>query len=240
MAKGIDPDILDHFAIQCADTPQAMAEALRVRYEVYCQELGYESGAAYPDCAEHDAHDVRSRHALVVHRATGLAAGCVRLVLPEASGSLPILAHATLDSECPLDPRRQRVAEVSRLAVRPRFRHQGPPPPEILTLDGGKHWEGLWDADRQWFPSLGGLLSFAAVALFLESGADGFLILSRPALARLLNQLGIAMQPAGPEIEFRGRRRPYWYDRSRLAAFDPSGMALLDTVRGSLCGQAAA
>ena len=89
-------DFRRFFKVSLATTPEQKQAVYRLRYRVYCEELQYEPADAFPDKAEFDEFDARSLHCLVIHRRSGLAAGCVRLVrsLDEHSHApLPIEKH---------------------------------------------------------------------------------------------------------------------------------------------------
>jgi len=58
-------------------------EVYKIRYQVYCQELGYEREENCQNGMEQDIYDGRSIHCLLLHLRSGLYAGCVRLVLPD-------------------------------------------------------------------------------------------------------------------------------------------------------------
>src|SRR6185503_15676909 len=73
-----------YFFSQSADTPDLIARAQEIRYQVYCiKQQGYEDAAQHPDGREKDEFDTRSIHSLLVHRPSGVAMGTVRLVLPD-------------------------------------------------------------------------------------------------------------------------------------------------------------
>ncbi len=231
MTVPFDPAVFDHFRVSSATSPSAVAESMRVRFEVYCHELGYEQAKAFPDCAEFDRFDAHAWHSLVWHSASGLVAGSVRFIMPcsGTSETLPIFEHIS-----PADCGRfcadhAQIGEVSRLAVRPRFRRHGQPPPEVMACAD----QGLiaqWQEDRLWFGQIGGLLAYAAVAMFEHSDCDAFVILSRSALVKRLHQLGIALRPLGPEIDHRGRRGIYAFDRHDLNAMPTQTRLLLDRI----------
>lgn len=90
------PDFLgsyhQHFDVVRADTPTLLDLCYRLRYQVYCLENSFEDPARYPNKREIDDDDDRSVHTLLIHRATGAAAGTARLILPrpDAGRALPI------------------------------------------------------------------------------------------------------------------------------------------------------
>ena len=96
---GVENDLRElfgrYFEIHCdvGSSEDLLDEALKLRYQVYCVEHAYEDPAAFPDEMERDIYDGRSLHSLLIHRATHLSAGTVRLIRPDANeplGSLPI------------------------------------------------------------------------------------------------------------------------------------------------------
>ena len=213
--------MLDIFELQRVTTPHALSESLRVRFEVYCQELGFEHAQSFPDAQEHDAYDVHADHVILIHRPTGVTAGSVRMIDSRAVGTqgLPIFAHAAIDPTCPIDPLRHSCCEVSRLAVRPQFRRHGQVPSEIACL--GKEWGEAWDADRELFRYIGPLLFVVGLTLWLDSDTDAAFILARPALVRRMAHWGVCFDPAGPEISFRGIRQPFCFNHQNVTLVPP-------------------
>ena len=57
-----------------ADTPALLDEALRLRYQVYCLETGFEKHAEFASGIEFDQFDLFSVHAMIRHRQTSNAA----------------------------------------------------------------------------------------------------------------------------------------------------------------------
>ena len=216
MSPIIPESMFDRFSVETVRTPQALAESMRVRFEVYCQEMGFEHADAFPDGKERNQYDHRASHVVVTHRATGLTAGSVRIITSSSPGleGLPISDHAVIDHGCLRDTR-HRFCEVSRLAVRPLFRRHGAVPPEVACL--GPAFCADWEDDRDLFSHIGAMLSFAAIAGWCHGGADIMLILSRPALVRRLQPIGIYFDPAGAPVEFRGIRRPFYMCSHHLA-----------------------
>ena len=119
-----------YFRIQTANDRRAMEDVFRIRHEVYCEDLGFE--AVREDRLETDEHDRNSQHCLLhtegeVHEPVG----CTRVVMTDPDDRfrpLPfeITCAATLDRSI-IDPAaqpRERIGEVSRLAVRRHFRRR--------------------------------------------------------------------------------------------------------------------
>jgi len=103
--------------------------AYRIRHAVYCEELGYEP--VRPDGLETDEYDAQASHCLLQGVAHPRYVGCIRIVSPrreDPQRPLPfeLLCGATLDRTV-VDPARlprERIAEVSRLAVIRQYRRR--------------------------------------------------------------------------------------------------------------------
>jgi N-acyl amino acid synthase of PEP-CTERM/exosortase system len=117
---------MQYFDIVRADTPALLDEAYRIRYQVYCMENRFENAAQHIDARESDVDDDRSVHALLRHRATGVFAGTVRVILPH-HGMLqrPLPVHQLLGQQSREYLKRiawRTTAEISRFAVSKQFR----------------------------------------------------------------------------------------------------------------------
>ena len=80
-----------HLDAEIAVNDSQRIEAHRLRYEIYCEDRGYENSAAFSDGLEKDEFDANSIHGLVRHKHSNQVAGVVRLILSD-----------TMDPENPL------------------------------------------------------------------------------------------------------------------------------------------
>ena len=226
---------LTYFEIVLANTPELRDEVYRIRYEVYCRELQYESPESYPDGLEKDAYDNRSYHCLLLHRPSRQFAGCVRLVyndtgdpqsrLPFESTCTDTLFKHYTDSVLPY---RSEFGEISRLAIPESFRRRkadkGSPIGDTrvlpVSLQGHRR-----------FPYIPLGLYLAAAASGLEFGMNSVFAMMEPRLARHLHRFGICFQQAGDIIEHRGQRAVFYIDRKGLYDnLQPPVRALLDSI----------
>lgn len=206
----------------------------RIRYEVYCDELGFENADEFPDGLEKDAFDDRSHHCLLQHRRTGAYAGCVRLVMPRqnhpqsplpferpCAGSL----HRELVS--PLLNRRHSIGELSRLAVPETFRRRADDARSPLGNFATPDFEP--DLQRQYpFIPLG--LYLACSAIGVMAGLDGVFAMMEPRLARHLRRFGIIFQQMGGVVDYHGPRAAFYISRETLLTYlEPEVKKLLDT-----------
>lgn len=187
----------DNFRVVVADTKALREEVYKIRYEVYCQELGYELEENCPNGMERDEYDARSIHCLIQHKATNIYAGCVRFVMPDPFN---FSAQFPLEKVCK-NPRPQRVGdchrrqfvEVSRIAVKAKFRKFNDYKTPIVTL-------GLY-------------MTLTSVTKVL---GVRFIGVMEARLARHLKQCGLPSTKIGDFVEHHGKRAPYLMDSAEI------------------------
>lgn len=223
-----------YFDVVPAKSVEARREVFRLRYAVYCEELAYEDRAVFPDGEERDAFDDDAEFALLRHRATGRAVGCVRLIVTTRRPDLRFpfekacagrLDPALLDVDR-LD--RSRAGEISRLAVHQDFRRRKgeAETPEGAPGDPGDHFGG-----SRRYPVIAMGLFLAATALAINGGLEQVLVMMEPRLARLLGSCGIRFTRVGEVIEYHGRRGPFRITRQELLGhLNPDATALLEAM----------
>ncbi len=209
-------------------TSEAQRQAVyRFRYRIFCEKLGFVDPRPFPDRRETDDFDDHSVHCFVTHRASGRIAGCVRLVTADSSTEMPLerRCQSTLDPVAPgpSQYRRNRIAEISRLAVgypfsgtcREKNREQVEKDLNQFSPD-----------ERQTFPLI-------AVSLMLAAGASAdllrrtqcFALMERSLRARL-RRLGISTTRVGQDIEYSGTVAPYLLDIDQAAHTLPDHLGL--------------
>jgi N-acyl amino acid synthase of PEP-CTERM/exosortase system len=214
-------------------------EVYRVRYQVYCQEFGYEASASFPDGKERDGFDRRSRHCLVVHKPSELSAGCVRLVQPDPidpDSLLPFEQNCgdSLDRDmlARLNLPRSTVCEISRLAVARTFRGRAG---EDASKYGAISGLEFSESERRVFPYIAVSLYLAATVLTELTNRRNVFAMMEPFLPRLLNRVGIRFQQVGRVIDYHGQRAPYFITTdSALEGMKPDFRGLYEKVRRSL------
>lgn len=221
-----------HFEAVPAHDAATQREVLRLRHAVYCEELRYEP--PHPDGLERDDCDAHSLFALVRHRASGRAAGCVRLIAhPQRPGWRFPFERACgthLYPDCLDLARREQAMEVSRLAVHQDFRrrrgeHDGPVGGSAQATDS---------ADRH-YPLIAMGLFLAASALLLLHGVEQTYVMMEPRLARLLHSCGLHFTRVGELVDYHGARAPYRILSPELRQdLRPDGRALQDFLLQTL------
>jgi len=227
-----------YFRAVSATTDEQRNEVFRIRYDVYCAELGFEDPGKFVDRREIDVYDEFSLHCLLYHRGSDGYAGCVRLVMvdPQRKDDLLPFEHLCRDTMyrdvlAGLVKDRTKVAEISRLAVRSTFRRRkGESNIPGTIIEERKRGFG---AMRTPWIALGLYLSAAATGLI--KGLDGVFALMEPRLARRLGAYGLKFIQVGEPVEHRGQRAPFFISREALYAnIAPPVRGLLEVVEDDL------
>lgn len=229
-----------YFQVILADSPALREEVYRIRYEVYCKEFKFERAEDFTDELEHDEFDAqRSHHCLLLHRESGLFAGCVRLVvnnpanlddlLPFEEGCKTSLNNPDIT---PILAHRSKIGEISRLAVPATFRRRrGDPGSPIGELAPPNFSQN----ERRCFPHIPMGLYLAAAAIGLKKNLDGVFAVMELRLVRHLRRFGIVFEQAGDVIDYHGERAVFYIDRAGLFKhLQPEIKDLLDTILGDL------
>jgi N-acyl amino acid synthase of PEP-CTERM/exosortase system len=216
-----------YFEVVPASTPALLEQIYALRYQVYCVEHPFEDPAKHPVGRETDCHDPFSVHAALVYRPSRELVGTVRLILPasEVASCLPLLSLLGLDAQAefrryPLD----RMAEISRYVISKGFRRR----------KGENEFPdvGFSSFEAENGPRLMPHLTLGLMRGILHLGVSRqvrhFCACMRPALLRLLRQLGLEFKPIGPPVDYHGFRQPC------IASIDDL-LVGLRTHRADLC-----
>jgi len=205
----------DFFTIEIARTTTQKRQVYGIRYRVYCDEFGYESVDEFPDGEESDEYDEFSLHCLIIHKKSGLPAGCVRLVPAYNDQNQPILlplehhCHDSLDHEYikGLNLDRNTVCEISRLAVDSLFRRRTG---EDITRFGEVHGLDCTKQEQRTFSLIAIAAFLAATALTEINGKTSVFALMEPFLPRMVKRSGIDFIKIGSDTDYKGIRAPYF------------------------------
>ncbi|WP_020407152.1 GNAT family N-acyltransferase [Hahella ganghwensis] len=178
-----------------AESLQHKEEVFKIRYEVYCKHLAYESSQKNARGLETDIYDGWSKHFLVKDELSGRYVGTLRLVMPQSrtSQAIPIEHLYPHDYFSPeLAPSKLEAGsyiEISRLAVLP----------EAAEISCSYSVE------------VSRLLYLGALAYVQENPRLRHVYcLMEKRLARRLSFLGLPFTQAGDFFEFRGQRAPFY------------------------------
>jgi len=243
-----DPTLLssfsEYFRVVIADSPVLRDEVYRIRYKVYCTEMGTERAEDFPDGREFDSFDATAVHCLLQHRSSGIYAGCVRLVFndpanPSAQLPFELFCRESLRPSVMEEvlPHRNSFGEISRLAVPAVFRRrkgeQGIPVPLLLDEPPAP---GSMER-RYYFSHITLGLFLAASAMGIVKGMNGVFAMMEPRLSRFLRQFGIEFQQVGEEIDYHGRRAAFYITKEGLK-LNADVMELLDFIVNEIKSQA--
>jgi N-acyl amino acid synthase of PEP-CTERM/exosortase system len=198
-----------YFQIVPAWTEELKDEVYRIRHEVYCEDLGWESVRS--DRRESDEYDANSLHLLIRAVASDFYIGCVRLIradpkdpgrpLPFETSCASALDRRLCD---PARLPRGQIAEVSRLAIIASYRRRKGEASRAVSLEQ----EDFGTPDQPRFP-------YAPVALYLGSlelarlqGISILFTLTERRLASHFGRLGAKVTAIGAPVEHRGARIP--------------------------------
>ncbi|WP_050418419.1 PEP-CTERM/exosortase system-associated acyltransferase [Azoarcus sp. CIB] len=203
-----------YFEIHPATDDALRDSVYRIRHEVYCEELGFEP--VRPDRRETDEYDAHSVHCLLrTSSEPARPVGCTRVVLtrtddPDSPLPFERTCAATLDRSI-IDPSRlprERIAEVSRLAVRSTYRRRR----GESSADAPIHAEDFGTTVHPRFPYIPIGLYLGAIALAERAGIETLFILTEPRLASHFAKLGVDVRQIGGPVEHRGTRIPSMMD----------------------------
>lgn len=177
------------YAAYLADTDQARRIHHYLRYLVYCERKHFEAPTFRAGVAqERDSIDPFSTPFIVHDNHHGKWRASARLIASTRT-VLPVQRVGALDEAASQDLFRLPAAEVSRLAV----------------LEGQHGWSE--DSRNLIQITILSLLDYSA-----RHGIANLIFLISPALARVLQKIGIKMRGCGPTVQHRGCRRAFSSD----------------------------
>jgi N-acyl amino acid synthase of PEP-CTERM/exosortase system len=206
-------DFQEYFDLEMAQSPDQLESVYRIRYRVYCEEFEYELADAFPDQLETDEFDANSSHCLITHKASGLPAGCARLVHVDEQSQMPMekFCGSAINEEIirSFDGRRNTICEFSRLGVDGAFRRRTG---EHMSRFGEISSLDITKREQRTFSLIAISTILAAFAMSDRIGRPHCFAMMEPFLPRLLLRSGIVVHSAGDEIEYHGTRAPYYFE----------------------------
>lgn len=200
-----------YFEIVPAFTEELKREAYRIRHSVYCEDLQFES--MQPDRFEIDEYDAHSLHLLIRNIQNNTFIGCTRIICPSLNNNnrhLPLpfekICAQTLDRSI-IDPEklpRNRVAEISRLAVLSTFRRRKNEINNSISISK----EDFGDTPVPRFPYIPLGLYYGTVELARLHNIEILFMLTEERLASHFNKLGSKLEFIGAPVEHHGLRFP--------------------------------
>lgn len=203
----------DHFEVFLADTPESKKINYSIRYQVYCEEMGFENKDDFPLEQEFDQYDDYATHFIVRHKLTGGWVGAVRLTFP-IDQTLPLEKHCKIHEQIEKS-QTDRLVEFSRLClikeIRRGFIDIHPPhgiedeTNSIKETDKVKLFHNNRRTNRK---IIWGLINAAADYCYHHDIPNVF-FLTTNALAKILCNGGLNMRLIGDPCYHNGERYPY-------------------------------
>lgn len=198
-----------NFDVRDVVTQELRTIAHRLRFQVYCVENAYEKPENSPFGLEFDMFDSHAGSAVLFHKATGLPAGTIRMVLPLAQAPDQSFALQMICNE-PMVAGGKRVpieqtGEISRFCIPKNVRRQL----ESFPVDPRYHGAACDGPEwRRVIPHITlGLIEWL-VRYSVQVGLTHLCAAMEPRLLRLLGRLGVHFEPIGGVVEFHGPRQP--------------------------------
>lgn len=197
------------FDICIADTLKLKEEVFKIRYRVYCQELGYEPLSKFPDKLERDTYDSRSIHLLLKYKSMDAYIGCIRLVL-SSDNFQSQFPFENICNEHFLDFNkisRACCGEVSRLAVLRDFRH--------WELRNGYYFNEFdHKLIKRRLSIIPLILYLGVTSIISDLDLEYAITFMEPRLSRQLKSYGLNSYSCGEIMDFRGKRRLFLMNTS--------------------------
>lgn len=197
-----------HFEVFLADTDFAKKIHYRLRYDIYCEERGFEDSTVFAEKEEVDLFDDRAVHFIIRDVDSKQWVAAMRLVLP--GPRFPISSLCKLDKEFTSDAIDGDFAEISRLCIKREAFSFG-------CMEGSieKERAGLLERSlrkRQVATEIIFRFIYAAYDYSNQNGIGYWYFLATPALARMVSMAKIPFTPAGSACNHNGIRFPYFAD----------------------------
>ena len=199
-------------------------EVYRLRYDVYCEEFGFENPNNFPARCEVDDYDSFSHHAALIHRASSRIVGCIRLI-PKIKGDatcLPVFRYCYQA----FDPHALALGElasatsgeISRLSVARSFRRRAEELSHRFPTYTGLRCD---DDKRRNFPIIPMSLMCMVIRMAELNEIETLYAMMEPRLYKILSEIGFAFGLMGSFIEYHGRRGPFQLNANTCVSMLP-------------------
>ena len=201
----------EYFEMVPACSCDLKKEVYKLRYQVYCNETGFENPEHYPEKIEFDDYDKHSIHYLIRHRKSDVFAATTRLILPDVTNIeklFPIENFSQIDNvELLKNVPRINIAEASRFCVSKEFKRRKNEPDTLTGINSDLEMNFTGD-ERRVFPYLTIALFTCLIKMSEENDIYFWYAVMEPALIRYFSSLGIYFVGIGPLVDYHGIRQP--------------------------------
>lgn len=215
-------------------------QCFSIRHSVYCEELKFED--VKEDKRELDEVDCHSYHCLIKHRASERFAGTVRVVYStNDSQQLPLEKYCldSIDDEelKPTNFPREKICEISRLAVPEEFRRRKTDKFKGAAT-GAINETTYSEQELRCFPFIALGLYLSAASVVINKNIEHCFVMMEPRLARSLKRVGIEFKQIGPVVDYHGKRAPYYINPDMLLkSLTPGFMKMFNNIKSELSEQ---
>ena len=185
-------------------------DLFRLRYQVYCDERGFEDPLDYPDMIERDEFDDHSVHFCNSLEGSDEMIGTVRMILYSGKG-FPIEKNFILEEQLLPTCDRTKIAEISRLAISKALRRKAEMrvfhSDKVVSIAGrnGMSIKNRQQKEKNYVLGLYNCIYKES----LKKGLTHWYASMTEGLCSLLSSMGCVWHPIGPRINYHGFRRPY-------------------------------
>lgn len=217
----------DYFEVFLADTKEGREIHYNIRYQVYCEELGYEDTTQFPDKQEFDKWDPQDdndqRSALFLVRLKHTKQWIAAVRVAHHNGKIiPLQEHTSVDHEV-----ESSSVEVTRLCIvkeirRPYLKNsygideENSSNNDLATPEDSDGNVTLFFSDPKVKSTIiWGMFNATMQYSALNKIKTCYLLTNR-ALARVLGRQGFVIDQVGEAFEHRGKRSPYRFDIQKI------------------------
>jgi N-acyl amino acid synthase of PEP-CTERM/exosortase system len=207
-----------YFDERLLESAEDLGKAFTLRFQVYCEEMGFLPACDYPHGIETDAYDKQSLHFGSFNKEDAIV-GTVRLVRGDGIDAVPMHERCQLHAH-----ERKRLetitdlVEVSRLAVSRNYRRRtGDGLYGLSGMPGRCGPEGGDTFERREvaFPTVLRLYRVMYHSL-KRNGLRHILASMETTLFRILRSLRFPFREIGPQVDYYGPVRPFYLDLDEL------------------------
>jgi len=200
----------NHFEVFLADTEESRNIHYNIRYQVYCEEMGFENKDDFPTEMEFDEDDAKSVHFIVRNKVTEDWIGAMRLIY-KRDGKLPIEKSCQLDEDFKNNDLFESV-EISRLCLLKEARKGNPPQGEVESISEISASDGDIPTQQNLNRLIIWGLFYAASEYGYKNNINFYYFITTTILAKLMRRGGLCLTSFGEPCEHRGKRFPFKID----------------------------
>ena len=201
-----------HFEVILADTEYSRQVHYQLRYQVYCLDECFEEQDDGQEEIERDEWDSHSTHFLVRNRQTSDWVAAMRMVTPDTNRALPIEQLCDINPLVASTSSGNQIAEISRLCILNSYRRRQTARVLPFDVDSTRKQDGISTIQTNINSSrsliMKGLLRAASIYSY-DNNIPYWYFLTTPALARIVNRMGVQMIKAGSACNHCGVRYPF-------------------------------